>query len=124
MQNVRTVAQIAQSLGVDPATAVADMLVESGGNNTVTGDNGHSVGLFQLNDGGEGAGMSVAQRQDPTTNATVALTQFAALQGQYSDPGQLAAAAEGPADKPAYAMKVDQDLTQARQLLAQAGVTA
>lgn len=120
LENVKIVAEIAKKDGVDPATAVADMLVESGGNNKAIGDNGHSVGLFQLNDQGEGAGMSVAERQDPTRNAEIALSHFAkANSGE--DPGVVAYNAERPADRSAYVAKVDASLGEARNLLKQAG---
>jgi len=39
-----------------------------------SGDNGHSIGLFQLHDQGEGAGMSVAQRSDAETNIRKAIS--------------------------------------------------
>ncbi len=38
-------------------------------NPQAVGDNGHSVGLWQMHDQGEGAGMSVEQRADPATAA-------------------------------------------------------
>jgi uncharacterized membrane protein YgcG len=121
LDNVKIVAEIAKKDGVDPATAVADMLVESGGNNKAIGDGGHSVGLFQLNDQGEGAGMSVAERQDPTRNAEIALSHFAkANSGE--DPGVVAYNAERPADRSAYVAKVDASLGEAHTLLKQAGV--
>lgn len=41
---------------------------ESSGYPHAVGDGGASVGLFQLNDNGLGAGMSVAQRRDPEAN--------------------------------------------------------
>jgi hypothetical protein len=47
--------------------ATACALVESGGDTEAGGDNGHSVGLWQLHDQGVGAGMTVAERQDPDT---------------------------------------------------------
>lgn len=120
LENVKIVAQVAKELGVDPATAVADMLVESGGNNTAAGDNGHSIGLFQLDDaGGEGAGMSVAERQDPRHNAEIALSHFAKAGG---DPGQVAYNAERPSDQASYVAKVDGAVPQAKDLLKQAGV--
>lgn len=121
LSNVKTVAAVAKSLGVDPATAVADMLVESQGNNKAIGDGGNSVGLFQLNINGEGAGMSVAQRENPTTNAEIALKVFAQNRG-ISDPGALAAASERPKNPGAYAVQVDNNLKEARTLLAKAGV--
>jgi hypothetical protein len=38
------------------------------------GDSGHSIGLFQLHDAGQGTGMSVAQRSDPETNIRKAIS--------------------------------------------------
>ncbi len=122
LENVKIVADVAKQLGVDPATAVADMLVESGGNNKAAGDGGHSIGLFQLNDaGGEGTGMTVAERQDPRHNAEIALSHFAKASAG-GDPGQVAYNAERPKDEAAYVAKVDATLPQARDLLKQAGV--
>lgn len=46
----------------------AVMISESGGRPDAVGDNGHSVGLFQLHDRGYGSGMGDA-RYDPETNA-------------------------------------------------------
>jgi hypothetical protein len=70
---VKTVVEVAKEKGIDPVLAVATMLVESGGDNRAVGDGGHSIGLFQLHDQGQGAGMSSADRQDPRRNAEVAL---------------------------------------------------
>jgi hypothetical protein len=121
LDNVKIVADVAKQLGVDPATAVADMLVESGGNNKAAGDGGHSIGLFQLNDaGGEGTGMTVASREDPRHNAEIALSHFA--KAGSGDPGQVAFNAERPQDQAAYVAKVDGALPQAKDLLKQAGV--
>lgn len=53
---------------VPPLFLKAVMLSESGGQPDAVGDQGHSVGLFQLNDNGYGAGMGDA-RYDPSTNA-------------------------------------------------------
>lgn len=50
------------------AAAVVNAYAESGLNPLAVGDGGKSVGLFQLHESGGGAGMSVAQRQDPTLN--------------------------------------------------------
>jgi hypothetical protein len=123
LANVKTVAEVAKQLGVDPATAVADMLVESGGNNKAVGDHGHSIGLFQLNDaGGEGSGMSVAEREDPTKNAEIALSHFAKA-GSGEDPGLVAYNAERPSGKSKYVADVDSNIAKANELLKQAGVT-
>jgi hypothetical protein len=68
------------SSGGDPAVknkAAAIAQAESGGSPTVTSpnpDGGTNVGLWQLDTpGGKGAGHTIAQLQDPTTNAQVAI---------------------------------------------------
>lgn len=101
--------RVAQALGVDPKLAEATAQQESGFNPNAIGDGGHSVGLFQLNDRGEGAGMTVAQRQDPETNARIALTQIHNVAVAHPDwsPGHIAAAAQRPADQVGYARSVD-----------------
>jgi hypothetical protein len=43
-------------------------------NPAAAGDSGHSVGLFQLHDAGQGTGMSVAERSDPETNIRKAIS--------------------------------------------------
>ena len=53
---------------VPPLFLKSVMLSESGGRPDAVGDQGHSVGLFQLNDNGYGAGMGDS-RYDPETNA-------------------------------------------------------
>jgi hypothetical protein len=56
---------------------------ESSGNAAVTSSNpdgGVNVGLWQLDTRGKGAGYSVAQLQDPNTNARV--TVFATRNGR------------------------------------------
>ena len=99
----------AASLGVDPALALAIAQQESGLNPNAIGDGGASVGLFQLNDQGEGAGMTVAEREDPRRNAQIALAVVAQVAAQHPDwsPGQIAAAAQRPADQAGYASAID-----------------
>jgi soluble lytic murein transglycosylase-like protein len=60
--------QLGQKYNVPPLFLKAVMLSESGGRSDAIGDNGHSVGLFQLHDQGYGAGMGDA-RFDPEANA-------------------------------------------------------
>lgn len=129
---------VAKSKGVDPVLALADSLQESNLNPTLhyqdhyaNGDPaGTSVGLYSLMDkGGEGTGMTVPARQDPRKNASVALSEFAAVMhstkaqlrareralgvGEWSGdvtkltPGQIAALAERPAAPEDYAKTVD-----------------
>jgi soluble lytic murein transglycosylase-like protein len=123
LNNVKAVAQVAQKDGVDPKTAVATMLVESGGNNKAVGDGGTSFGLFQLHQGGELGNMSPAQADDPTANAEVAIGQMAQTQKSTGQSGgALAAAAQRPANPGQYAQTVDGKMGQASSLLQQAGV--
>jgi soluble lytic murein transglycosylase-like protein len=60
--------RMGQKYNVPPTFLKAVMLSESGGQPDAVGDQGHSVGLFQLHDQGYGAGMGDS-RFDPTTNA-------------------------------------------------------
>jgi hypothetical protein len=113
--NAKVVADVAKKMGVDPATAIAAMLVESGGNAHAIGDHGTSFGLFQLHRGGELGKMSPNQAYDPETNAKVALSYF--KKGEQQNPGAMAAAAQRPADRAGYARKVNARMAQARQLL-------
>lgn len=122
MDNVKTVAEVAKEKGVDPATAVASMMVESGGDHKVVGDKGTSFGLFQLHKGGELGNLSQKQASNPRTNADVALSEFARIQDRHSDPGKLAAAAQRPAHPEQYAKKVNAMLPNARRLIEQADV--
>lgn len=48
--------------------AILNAIAESGLNPNAAGDGGQSIGLFQLYSNGAGAGMSVADRQDPVKN--------------------------------------------------------
>lgn len=119
LANAAIVAEVAKEKGVDPATAIAAMLVESGGNNKAVGDGGTSFGLFQLHQGGElPAGWTPEQAFDPRANAEVALSVFAQTKG-HSDPGELAAAAQRPGDPAGYAVKVDENLDEAQKILAE-----
>jgi hypothetical protein len=109
---ISIITSVAQSLGIDPAIALATASLESRFNPNAIGDSGHSVGLFQLHDQGEGAGMSVAQREDPTVNAQIALTEFARVRANnpsvVNNPGLWAALAQRPGDPTDYAAKVNQ----------------
>jgi hypothetical protein len=68
---------LARKAGLDPAratVAAAVGMAESGGRTAVTSanpDGGVNVGVWQLDTKGKGAGHSVAELSDPTTNATV-----------------------------------------------------
>ena len=75
-----TTAEIFQTWGIPAAVWYPIMQVESGGNpdaRNLTGSE-DSVGLFQLNrQGGLGKGYTVAQLQNPTTNAQIAAAAMA-----------------------------------------------
>lgn len=112
----------ANKYGIDPFVAVADAIKESSGNPKAKGDyvNGvpDSIGLYQLNIHGEGAGMTVAARENPGTNADIALHQFARVQasGFKGSGGQLAAAAERPKYPVPYAVDVNNYVAQLHEL--------
>lgn len=75
LEMVRVITRVFQEQGYGwlvPA-AVANAYAESRLDPDASGDGGHSIGLFQLHDQGAGAGMSVAERRDPTLNARRAL---------------------------------------------------
>ena len=137
------VIEVAKQKGVDPLLALATAQHESGMNPNSYGMDhyangapaGYSGGLFQLNQFGEGAGMSLADILDPKKNATVALTEIARVMkespsdilGQFSrgsrsfnpklthaqimalagTPGEIAAVAQRPADMYDYAVDVN-----------------
>lgn len=106
------IAKAAQETGVPYNIALAVAVAESGLDPNAVGDQGCSHGLFQLNTcGGEGQGMSLAELQDPYTNALTALRQFAAVAqanpGIVNDPGAWAAQAQRPADPTSYAQRVN-----------------
>lgn len=74
------------------AAAVVNAYAESSLNPLAIGDSGRSVGLFQLNIRGAGAGMTTAARQDPTTNARTLITRERSALGKVA---AAAAAGEG-----------------------------
>ena len=93
------------------------MIVESRGNHHAVGDNGDSVGLFQLNKNGEGKNLSQAEKEDPSTNAHVALSYFCHFR-HCRNPGRLAAMAQRARNPQQYARLVNNMLPEARRLLA------
>ena len=125
---VQAIVTVSKELGIDPLMALADATVETGHPGDVTsinpfnttGDNGTSIGIYQLHWGGElnslGSTFDAAKAQalDPVTNARTALTGFAAIAHEHPDwtPGQIAAAAQRPADPVGYAAEVNQAYAQ------------
>ena len=89
---------------------------ESDGNHRLEGDHHHSFGLFQLNDKGIMGDLTKEQAFNPETNTRVAVSQFQ-RKGDYRSPGDLAAAAQRPKNKVAYARKVNARQDEARALL-------
>lgn len=55
---------------------VAAALAESGGDTEAVGDNGHSIGLWQMHDQGLGSGMSREARHDPDNACRNMLREF------------------------------------------------
>jgi len=74
------------------AAAVVNAYAESSLNPLAVGDNGRSVGLFQLNIRGAGAGMTTAARQDPLTNVRTLIARERSALGKVA---AGAAAGEG-----------------------------
>ncbi|MGH7483985.1 MAG: transglycosylase SLT domain-containing protein [bacterium] len=103
---VNAIRSVAQQLGVDPTLALATAYHESGYNATAVGDHGTSFGIFQLHQGGEFGKLSPQQAYDPVTNARVALSVLANIRG-IGTPGDMAAAAQRPANAGAYAKAVN-----------------
>lgn len=99
--------------GVDLVLAQATAWVESGLNPHAIGDDDTSFGLYQLHEGGELDNLSVDQAFEPSLNADVALSQFAATHAATGlEGGALAAAAQRPADPKAYATMIDHIIAQ------------
>lgn len=65
----------------------ATVKAESGMNPNAMGDNGHSIGLFQMHDQGAGAGMSAADRADPDKASAVMIPRFVAMYQQGKQQG-------------------------------------
>lgn len=130
LSNIRTIVEVAKEKGIDPALAVATSLIETGGtfDNKIVGDNGHSIGLFQLNDKGEGYNVPLATKEDPRQNAEIALGVMSQYLNNATDfnadgtisGGEIAASAQRPADQAGYAQKVDAAIPQAQALIAEA----
>jgi hypothetical protein len=97
------------------AAAAVNAYAESGLNPLAIGDGGKSVGLFQLHEKGGGAGMTTAQRQDPTLNTRRIIEEankamgFRIVAAASDDIPTLAAAfstyVERPKDKPTEEIK-------------------
>lgn len=85
--------------------AFANALEESALDPNASGDNGHSIGLFQLHDSGVGKGMSVAERRDPIINTrkiaeSAKESRFMQYMRETNDPQILAAAFSKYVERP------------------------
>lgn len=107
---IAAIIRAAQETGVDPRLALAIAYNESGFDPGATGDQGCSHGIFQLNAcAGEGVGVPQYQLNDPYSNAKIALTQVAQVMraNPGMNPGQIAAAAQRPADPSGYVASIN-----------------
>lgn len=109
MIDVAVISNLASQFGVDPALAIATAKQESGFDPKAIGDGGHSIGLYQENDFGAGAGMTFAQRADPVGSVQrfAQRVKDVIASGFTGTPGQIAAAAQRPLDSVGYAASVD-----------------
>lgn len=97
----KQIADLVTPDALDPL-ALATAEQESGFRPTAIGDSGHSVGLFQENDQGAGAGLSVAQREDvagSTTRFVDRVKRFLST-GYTGSPGLIAWEVQRPAGFP------------------------
>lgn len=106
------ITNVAEHFGLDPVTCLACAWQESGLDpNAVEYGVPFSeagLGLYQLTPGGELGNLTEAQALNPATNATVALTEFAAVKAATGlSGGALAAAAQRPFAPVTYAADVD-----------------
>lgn len=102
----QTFAKYAGAQASDPqlmAIIAAGAKAESGFNPRAVGDNGHSVGLFQMHDAGAGAGLGAA-RYDPEVQARIMVPRYVAAYNKYKAMGytgpQLAAWVAAEAEHP------------------------
>lgn len=91
----------------------ATAMQESGGRLDATGDNGTSFGPYQMHRGGrlDAAHYTPQQAMDPVLATRAAAKEFQTYWDKGLRGGQLAAAAQRPADQAGYATKVDQYLS-------------
>ncbi len=125
---IATIERIANAFGIDPNLALATALAESNLNPNAVGDGGTSFGLFQLHQGGELGSMTSTQAFNPVTNTTTALAEFraviAANPNGFATPGDLAAAAQRPADRTGYATEVNYYYNQLQSGIPVQNITA
>lgn len=74
---LQSVKNVFDSAGVPAEVWYPIMVAESGGNPAAIGDNGQSIGLFQLNLSGQGSGFDPTMLQNPILNAQIAARAIA-----------------------------------------------
>jgi hypothetical protein len=110
-----TIRASAQSSGIDPLLALATAQVESGFNQYAVGDNGESHGVMQENVHGRGAGRAPDYSVAGQTQRFAADVRRLLATGFTGTPGQIAAAAQRPANAARYAQLVDAAYRALRQ---------
>lgn len=124
-QNQQLIVGLAGRRGEDPALALATGTQESGLRHDAVGDNGCSIGTFQSNRcGGAGVGYSVAELMDPERNAEHFFDRVSRARRSCigCTPGEIAYAAQRPADRAGYIAKVNALYRQFAPDVAQAPV--
>lgn len=103
------ISQVAHSLGIPPEVALSLGLYESGLDAHRVGDQGTSFGIYQLHQGGELGSHDAAWAFNVRNNAETALGEMARIHAEHPqmDWGQVAAAAQRPADPGAEAAAVN-----------------
>jgi hypothetical protein len=145
-QNAAITMEEALKHGADPATAIALMLQESGGNEKAAGDFGYftlskkgrkifhpdnpdrpsnkashytSFGLGQLHSNGMGAGMTEAELLNPRTNITRSIKGLASVSANHPEysAGMVAARSQRPANEGAYAQSINSLMPLAHEIV-------
>lgn len=103
------ISNVAQSLGIPPEVALSLGLYESGLDPKRVGDQGTSFGIYQLHEGGELGSHDANWAFNVRNNAETALGEMARIHAEHPNLnwGQVAAAAQRPADPGAEAAAVN-----------------
>lgn len=106
---VDTIFSVSQQYGIDPLIPLATAYQESHLNPTAVGDGGTSFGLFQLHEGGELGSHTPQWAFDPANNAGTAIPIMAQIAHAHPTwtPGEIAAAAQRPQNRTAYASSIN-----------------
>jgi len=114
---VQTIRQVAAAEGFpDVDLLLATAFQESGFDPKRPGDYVRGVpqsfGVFQMNSGGRGAGVPIAQREDVSFATRAAIREFRQVRAKHPDvsPGAWAALAQRPANQGEYAANINRML--------------